>query len=219
MSRTIPRTTAALLAGLVVLGGCSAEATPTADPSPIVAATSPATPTPAPSSDLIPVPVRNADLSGLSAQQSTPPTRLSVPSLGIEIPVDPVGVQADGQMEIPPLAERAGWYRFGAAPADEQGTTVIAAHVDSVASAGLGPFGKLRDLAVGAEVTVELADGTTARFTVDDVRRVPKTDVAWEEIFVRGGDPRLVLITCGGRWQPEQRHYSDNVIVSATPVR
>ena len=61
------------------------------------------------------------------------------------MPVDPVGVQDDGDMQIPEDANRAGWYRFGPAPADAQGATVLAAHVDSRLT-GVGQFSRLRKL-------------------------------------------------------------------------
>ncbi len=223
MSRTTDRTAAVLLMVALVLGACGAPAAdapaPLATPAPEVTTAVPTSPAPVPSSDLLPVPVRSAGLSAQDAAEETPPVRLTVESLGIDLPVDPVGVEPDGQMEIPPRADRAGWYRYGAAPTDAEGTTVIAAHVDSVASKGLGPFARLRDLGVGATVTATLADGTSAAFTVEEVRTVPKTDVAWDQVFVRDGAPRLVLITCGGSWQASERHYSDNVIVVASPVR
>lgn len=223
MTRTARSTAAGLLATLVLLGACSApaqdEAAP-ALPAPAVATSAPAPePAPAPSSDVLPVPVRSAALGATQTVDRPAPVRVTVPSLDIDIPVDPVGVEDDGQMEIPPRADRAGWYRYGAAPGDATGTSVIAAHVDSVASAGLGPFARLLDLNPGSEVTVELGDGSTAVYVVDEVRRVPKTDVAWDQIFVREGSPQLALITCGGTWQPQVRHYSDNVIVLASPVR
>lgn len=162
------------------------------------------------------VPVAAATLP--TAQAPVPPTAVTIDALGIALPVGPVGVQADGQMEIPPAAEVAGWYRFGAAPGDEQGTVVIAAHVDSVASAGLGPFARLGDLAVGDAVTVTTADGAVVTYAVTGRSSVAKPQVAWDEVFTRDGGHRLVLVTCGGVWHEDRRSYSDNVIVTAEPV-
>ena len=204
---------AVLLAGLT---GC-APAT-TAPPAPPVVAE----PRSAPASDPAPVvpdvPVRPADLVALASAPVLTPTSVSVPALDVELPIDPVGVESDGQMEIPALAERAGWYRYGSAPGDPQGTAVIAAHVDSVASEGLGPFARLQDLVVGDPVTVTLADGSTLDYTVSDVTTVAKPEIAWDDVFVREGEHRLVLITCGGTFRSDVRSYSDNVIVTAVPV-
>lgn len=33
-----------------------------------------------------------------------------------------------------------------------------------------------------------------------------------------GGSPRLTLITCGGPFDAEARHYRDNIVVTAVPV-
>ncbi len=165
------------------------------------------------------VPVRSAALGDVDAATAVPPVRLDIPALGIAVPIDPVGVQPDGQMEIPPLVERAGWYRFGPAPGEPAGTAVVAAHVDSVASAGLGPFARLRDAAVGDVVDVTLADGSVRTFTVSSVERRAKPEIVWSEVFVRDGAPRLVLVTCGGTFRRDVGHYSDNVVVTAEPVR
>ena len=147
-----------------------------------------------------------------------PPVRVVLSTHGIDVPVDPVGVQPDGQMEIPPLAERAGWYRYGSAPRDASGTTLVAAHVDSVASAGLGPFARLTDVAAGDPVDVTLADGSTVRYVVTAVEKIDKAQVPWPDVFARDGPPRLVLVTCGGQFLRDRASYSDNVLVTAEPV-
>jgi sortase (surface protein transpeptidase) len=121
-------------------------------------------------------------------------------------------------MEIPPLAERGGWYRFGADPGDAAGTTVVAAHVDSVASGGTGPFVRLRDVAAGDAVEVGLADGSTRGYVVESITWFPKSQARWPDVFTRDGPPRLALVTCGGAFDSASRHYTDNVLVIATPV-
>jgi LPXTG-site transpeptidase (sortase) family protein len=215
------RAIAGAAVGALVLAGCSVADDEVAASAPTPA---PATSEPAPreepeaASRAVPeVPVRSADLSALELEPVVEPVGLSLPSIDVAMAVEPVGVEADGQMEIPPRVEIGGWYRYGASPADDQGTSVIAAHVDSVASAGVGPFARLQDVAVGDAVEVSLADGTTRAFTVTDVRRSPKPSIQWEDVFVRGGGQRLVLITCGGSFDRSARSYTDNVIVTAEP--
>ena len=208
------------LGALGLLAGCGATAAPDAGPRPPAAASAAPTPSPRadPSGRLPDVPVRGTSLDDVAAQGAVPPVAVAVPALGITVPVDPVGVQADGQMEIPPLAERAGWYRFGSAPGEPAGTAVIAAHVDSVASAGLGPFARLPDAAVGDLVDVTLADGSTRRYAVTAVERQAKPEIDWSAVFVRDGRPRLVLVTCGGTFLRDVGRYTDNVVVTAEPV-
>ncbi|KSW17890.1 peptidase C60 [Cellulomonas sp. B6] len=217
----LPRHAAALVAVAVLTGcggttdaGADATAIPDAPSSSAPAATA-AAPAPAPGPA---VPVQDAALGAQPAPTQAPaPTRVTVPDLGLDMPVDPVGVADDGSMEIPDDADRAGWYRFGPAPADPAGATVVAAHVDSWTT-GIGPFSRLRDVAVGARVEVTTADGTVHAYVVQDVVQVPKGDAPVEQWFDRDGAPRLVLVTCGGAFDREVGHYADNVAVTAVPA-
>ena len=68
------------------------------------------------------------------------PVRLSVPARGIDAPLDPVGVEPEGEMTLPRDVDRVGWYRFGPAPGAAEGTVVLAGHVDDV-DQGLGALG------------------------------------------------------------------------------
>ena len=218
--RAVGRSRAAqvALALVVALGVTACAASPTTEENrapTAVPSAPPAPPTEPPAAALPEVPVRSTDLGPVVHPPA--PVSLSITALAVDLPVDPVGIQADGQMEIPPLAERAGWYRFGAAP-DQAGTAVIAAHVDSVASAGLGPFAKLQELAAGDLVDVALDDGTTRQYAVSSVTKVPKSAVTWPDVFTRDGPHRLALITCGGAFDDTARSYVDNVIVIADPV-
>lgn len=214
--RRAPLGVAGPLAVLVaVLAACTPA--PTGVPSPDGAPTSaPATTGPAvPAPPAVPVVPATPPPP---VETRTAPVRVVVPARSIDVPVDPVGVAEDGQMEIPPLAERGGWYRFGADPGDAAGTTVVAAHVDSVASAGTGPFVRLVDVVPGDEVQVVLADGSTRAYVVDAVTRFPKSEARWPDVFTRDGPPRLALVTCGGTFDRTTRHYRDNVLVTATPA-
>lgn len=217
-----PRGVAGLLAVLVLLGVGGAVVA-LGGPTPADPAAAPLTPTSPPASPPVTpgpvpvVPIAPATPVRPPAGSPTTPVRVSAPAQDIEVPVDPVGVAPDGQMEIPPLAERGGWYRFGSDPGDAAGTTVVAAHVDSVASQGTGPFVRLGDLRPGDEVQVALADGSTRAYAVQEVTRVPKDQASWPDVFTRDGPPRLALVTCGGTFDRASRHYADNVLVIATP--
>ncbi|KGM09454.1 class F sortase [Cellulomonas bogoriensis] len=213
----LARGTALVAAALLVLTGCTAAEEPAAEPSVTEPAPTTAAPEPEATREVPDVPVRRADLGSVERREVVPPATVAVPALDIALPVDPVGVEDDGQMEIPPHAERAGWYRYGAAPGQGAGTSVIAAHVDSIVSAGVGPFARLRDLDPGDVVTVELEDGTDLRYVVQDVVTIAKPEITWDDVFVRDGGERLVLVTCGGRFRQEARSYTDNVIVTAVP--
>lgn len=143
------------------------------------------------------------------------PTALTIGALGVrQAPVIDVGVQDDGAMEIPPVDE-VGWYRYGAAPGGE-GSAILAAHIAYDGEDGV--FVDLVELGPGAEVEVALDDGTTSRYVVESTARYPKDALPEEVVFARTGPPRLVLVTCGGRFDAEARSYDDNVVVTAIPL-
>ena len=144
------------------------------------------------------------------------PVRLAVPALGVDAPVEPVGVRDDGQMALPDDVDRLGWYRFGPVPGAE-GSAVLAGHVDD-ADQGLGALAPLRDAEPGAEVVVTDAAGTATRWRVVSREVLEKQALPVDRLFARTGEPRLVLVTCGGPFLPGVGGYRDNVVVVAEPA-
>ena len=159
-----------------------------------------------------PVPVAPAALRPVTPAPA--PVRLDYAAIGAEMPVVPTGVAGDGQMEIPEDASLAAWYRFGPAPADGEGNTVIAAHAGSEHTPE-GPLYRLRDARPGDAVAVVDGSGQTHVFKVVSVERRGKDGLDFTPYFARSGPPRLVLVTCGGQWLPERQSYADNIIVVA----
>ncbi|WP_307859647.1 class F sortase [Cellulomonas sp. zg-ZUI22] len=216
--RRVRSACAAALAVVALVGACGTSEGNASAPTPTAGAPA-ATPTAGPpaAGPAVPdVPVQDAGLASLPVAAPAP-VRLVVPDLGLDMPIDAVGVAQDGTMEIPQDADRAGWYRFGPSPADPAGATVVAAHVDSWTT-GIGPFSELRTVTPGARVEVTTADGAVHAYTVREVTQVPKQDAPVEQWFDREGSPRLVLVTCGGAFDREVGHYADNVAVTADPV-
>lgn len=151
---------------------------------------------------------------GEPAPDRVRPAQLRVPSIGVDTEVLGVGVEPDGDMEVPP-ADVAGWYRFGPTPGEE-GSTVLAAHVDY--NGRPGAFFRLRELDAGDEVEVTMSDGTVRAYAVTEVEKVPKDQLVAGGVFDRSGTSRVTLITCGGEFDPGQRSYRDNVVAVAEPV-
>jgi len=186
-------------------------------PSPRPERTEPA-PSAEPDRDAAPkVATRSARLEDVVTDQVTP-TSLDIDAIDIaDAPVDAVGVEPDGSMEIPADVSRIGWYEFGPAPGDEGGSAVLTAHIDS-RTQGRGVFYHLDAVASGDTVDVGMSDGSTRTFVVDEIRQIPKVDLPTGDIFRRDGEARLALITCGGAFDPSSRHYLDNLVVLATPT-
>ena len=143
------------------------------------------------------------------------PVSIDLPTLGVaEAPVTDVGVEDNGDMEIPGASE-VGWYRFGPSPGD-MGSAVLAAHI---AFNGVdGVFRDLTEMRPGDRFSVNFSDGSSREFIVFGLRQWSKLEIPLEELFARDGTPRLVLITCGGNFNRALDSYDDNVVVIAIPT-
>lgn len=220
--------TAAVVAAVIGAGATMLlPDTPAAsDPAPRVAQATPA-PTPIaeeaeadePDAPVVPkVATRSARLEDVEADEEPAPTHLRVESIGIsESPIDPVGIEPDGSMEIPTDVSRIGWYEYGPSPGAPEGSAVLTAHIDS-RTQGQGVFYHLDAMTAGDLVEVGMSDGTVRTFQVDEVRQIPKVDLPTGSLFRRDGKPRLALITCGGEFDSSSRHYLDNLVVLASPA-
>lgn len=174
--------------------------------------------TDAPAAGSAPTPpaVRSASLADRPVP-AAPPVRLRVPAVGLDVPLDAVGVAQDGQMVVPEDADRAGWYRYGPAPGTGTGSAVIAGHVDD--RSGPGAFLALTEAQEGDEIEVELADGTRTAYRVVSRVSVAKPELAVGDLFRRTGPPTLHLVTCTGEWSRQTGSYTDNLVVTAEPVQ
>ncbi len=143
------------------------------------------------------------------------PVGITTSSIDVDrFPVRSVGLEADGQLEVPDETE-IGWYRYGAT-AGRPGATVLAAHVSW--NKTTGPFFELGSMEPGDEINVALDDGTERRYLVTERTMYDKNDLPRERIWRTTGDEQLVLITCGGDFNPEIRRYRQNIVVYAAPI-
>lgn len=147
---------------------------------------------------------------------NTAPVHVTITRRTGQIPVVPVGVVDNARLEVPDDPHDVGWWAGGAAPGDPAGTVVLAGHLDS-ANQGLGVFATLLTVRSGQTVTVQDATGRPHRYQVTSRRAYPRDQLpAW--VFRRGGAPRLMLLTCGGRYDSRHHHYTQTVVVLARPV-
>ncbi|WP_112490227.1 class F sortase [Streptomyces bacillaris] len=144
------------------------------------------------------------------------PALLVIPRLGVEAPIDAVGVAADGATEVPQDARRVGWYRFGPAPGAAEGSSVIVGHVDSK-SQGLGVLAELRHVGRNDRVEVRGEDGASRVYRITSRETVPKQELADSGVFRRNGPHVLSMITCTGPYHKDRGGYQDNLVVTAVP--
>ncbi|GAA3150813.1 hypothetical protein GCM10010466_47400 [Planomonospora alba] len=181
--------------------GASASSGSGADESPAAEATAPAAGKPA-----------FAAAEPLAAAE---PVAIDIPAIGVKgAPIDPVGLNADQTVEVPPLnrPELVGWYKHRPTPG-EAGPAVLLGHVDAYGEPAV--FARAHALAPGDTIKVRRADGRTAVFAVDELERVDKDAFPTDKVYGETSAAELRLITCGGAFDEATGHYEDNVIVYA----
>lgn len=130
------------------------------------------------------------------AMPASQPTRISIPSLGVESELMQLGLQQSGQVEVPPYGAGApaGWYRHSPTPG-EIGPSVILGHRNAIEGGG-GIFADLPSIEPGASVEVVREDGSTATFEVERNERYDVDAFPTLEVYGNTDAPELRLITC-----------------------
>lgn len=142
------------------------------------------------------------------------PVRIEISKLAVDAPVMRLGLNPDGTVQVPPLADHdlAGWYTGSVTPGQD-GSSVILGHVDSYSGGSV--FYAIKNLKRGDQVTIARADGRTATFTVDGVQKVAKVAFPSDAVYGNTAYPSLRLITCGGPFDEATGEYLDNIVVYA----
>jgi LPXTG-site transpeptidase (sortase) family protein len=142
--------------------------------------------------------------------------RVRIPSIQVDAPVMPVGLDIDGWVAAPPPDDPnlAGWFT-GAVSPGEKGTAVIVGHVDNMR--GPAVFYGLGALKKGSRIEVQRKDGKTAAFEIYGIEVFAKNNFPGDRVYGSKGAPELRVITCGGGFS-KQHGYDGNVVVFARLV-
>ncbi len=142
------------------------------------------------------------------------PTHLTISSVGIDANVITVGKNADNTIETPPvLSDETGWYKYGPTPG-ELGPAVIVGHVDSYK--GISVFWRLHEVQPGDEIDITRVDGKIVKFKVDALKQFDQANFPTQEVYGNIDYAGLRLITCGGTFNTDTGHYSENTVVYAS---
>lgn len=154
---------------------------------------------------------------GAQGSNAGAPVRLLVPRLHIRVAPVATGLAADNHsLDLPPSARTVVWWAYGATPGSGSGTVLLGGHISWAGQ--VGALGRIGGLRRGDQITVVRQDGRSVRYAVVARRTVAKASLADLGLFRMTGAPRLVLVTCGGRYDAARHSYEDNVVVQAAPV-
>lgn len=151
----------------------------------------------------------------------SPPVSISIPAIGVTSRLLYVGLNPDGTIQVPPLNDppltnEAAWYEYSPTPG-QPGPAIIEGHVDTAAE-GPSVFFRLGALKPGDLVDVTLADHQVAVFKITGVRLYPKSHFPTSAVYGFTDYAALRLITCGGSFDEQSRHYTSNVVAFASLV-
>ncbi len=142
------------------------------------------------------------------------PKQITLPSIGAQVLIHPLDVDASGQMAAPADIAMAGWYDRSVRPG-ERGLSIINGHVDS--PTGLpGAFYNLAKLHIGDRFVVTLGNNTQLHYQVTGSQNL---SVAAVPAALFSQDPtvprQLNLVTCGGPYNTQTGQYANRIIVTA----
>ena len=124
------------------------------------------------------------------------------------------GVNADGALSV--SRQDVTWYERGPAPG-EPGGVLLAAHFAYDNSDG--PFRNLYNLRIGATVLVQTAEGVELEYVVEASSLMKKVNLSVMDLIRDNSTQRLILVTCGGEFNPDARQYDSNIVLTAKRTR
>src|SRR5688500_9420149 len=122
------------------------------------------------------------------------PLKLTIPKIGVEHDVEPVGPEPDGTMASPSNGQNIGWWAGRKAG---EGNVLLDGHHDW--NGATGPFYRLQELKKGDEVVVA-GDGKNEKlvYKVIWVKNYDRNIDATDLLGNKSGSQVATLITCGG---------------------
>jgi sortase (surface protein transpeptidase) len=155
-------------------------------------------------------PAREAQATQNSAQVSQ--TRLKIDSIGVDAPIEAVGLLSNGAMAAPKSLATVGWFKFGPTPGTI-GNSVLAGHVNGGANSKQGVFHNLSKLTPSDTIKIVDKNGTEKTFRVTHTEVYDYKKAPLREIFGTSTTANLNLITCTGTWIPQEKTYDKRLVV------
>ena len=142
-------------------------------------------------------------------EESDPTYPAEITVNGLTVPLDAVGLTADGDMDVIDHALRLSWYEYGPIPG-EFGNALISGHRDWQGE--VGTLFKMENYREGDELVIHYHDGSQRTFILQNVSVYPTDEVPKEVMNTRSqfyGERQITLISCAGTFN---NGYEDRVL-------
>ncbi len=156
------------------------------------------------------------------------PVMVIVPDHHLKAAVSANRLNVDGSLYVPPDPRAVSWASQDVAPGTPYGTIILVGHVNYNGVAGA--FGDLADYRVGQIISLVLADSRRMSYAVaaepvevNKDKLGPRRQELFDQTHSYGlpgqaTSGRLLLLSCGGRFDNRTGHYESNIFVFALPV-
>lgn len=127
------------------------------------------------------------------------PRIVSIPSINMTSRVSEVSLTGANKIDVPSDASFTGWYN-GSAKLDNVGAAFLTGHYNGANSGGV--FDNLNQVENGAEIVVEMGDGSKLKYEVVSVENTPIGEVDMSRALspAEGVTEGLNIMTCQGTW-------------------
>jgi LPXTG-site transpeptidase (sortase) family protein len=162
----------------------------------------------------IPAPSAATQVTPINKATATSvPTRLNIPKINVDVPITPVGQNADGTMQTPGYYDNlVGWYKHSPIPGN-QGPSVVVGHVGN--KKGPSVFWDLGLLSDGDKIDVYGENGNKTTFVVTSKQQFDQNNFPTEAVYGDIDHAGLRLITCGGVFDKSAQRYTKNTVIFA----
>lgn len=136
------------------------------------------------------------------------PVRIVVPSIGLDSAIEGVGVNKEGEMDVPDgNTDIVGWYKKGTVPGNV-GSAVLDAHVYAA-------FSELHRVSPGEHIYIYTAKNKKLDFVVSKANTYALNELSPSLLFSQNDARRLNLITCAGSLTADGSTYDHRLVVFA----
>lgn len=142
------------------------------------------------------------------------PRKITIPSIDVSGCVQKVDVDQNNAIAVPTNIHLAGWFSGSELPG-KIGASIIDGHVSGRYQKGI--FENLKKLSKNDDITIERGDNSKLTFSVDSVASYP-ADKTMQNVYAHtdSNKSKLILITCGGKFNTKDKTYADRVVVVAS---
>ena len=143
------------------------------------------------------------------------PSRLRIPSIGVDAAISAVGLRPDGSMDAPDNLWTSSWLATGPRPG-QAGNAVIAGHRGVGTPALFSHFEKVQP---GDRIYVSDGAGGELIYVVTRVASLDLSTSTQVAVFAPTATQHLVLVTCFGKYVESARTYDHRLVVFSEPLQ